>query len=92
MSDPSFEVEQEAPPPPMPPRPTSAQRQLEADEAYARRLAQKYQSRDSRRYQAAQRQSQEQEKGFFDGVYSLLAVPKPGTECSNLTLVRFYGQ
>lgn len=70
MSDPNFEEEQEAPPP-MPPRPTSAQRQLEADEAYARRLAQKYQNRDTRRYQSSQQQAQEQDKGgefsFFDG-------------------------
>jgi len=77
MSDPSFEEEQEAPPP-MPPRPTSAQRQLEADEAYARRLAQKYQSRDTRRYQDSRQQSQEQDKGgefsFFDGKFMLTEV------------------
>jgi len=72
MSDPSFEEEHEAPPP-MPPRPTSEQRQLEADEAYARRLAQKYQSRDSQRHQAMRQQSQDKggEFSFFDGKQSL---------------------
>jgi len=79
MSDPSFEEEQEAPPP-MPPRPTSAQRQLDADEAYARRLAQKYQSRDTRRYRDSRQQSQEQDKGgefsFFDGKSRLTVVNK----------------
>ncbi|KAG8625808.1 hypothetical protein KVT40_006209 [Elsinoe batatas] len=42
MSDPNFK--QEEAPPPQPPRPTAAQRQLEQDEMYARQLAQHYQS------------------------------------------------
>lgn len=36
MSDPNYETEA---PPPKPPRPSHTQRQLDADEAYARRLA-----------------------------------------------------
>lgn len=48
MSDPNFKPEEVAPP--KPPRPTAAQRQLEADEMYARQLAEHYQSssRDQR--------------------------------------------
>lgn len=42
MSDPNFQVEEAAPP--RPPRPTQAQRQLDADEMYARQLAEHYQS------------------------------------------------
>lgn len=45
MSDPSFKDEEVAPP--RPPRPTQAQRQLEADEMYARQLAEHYQSSGS---------------------------------------------
>ncbi|KAJ9644548.1 ubiquitin-binding protein cue5 [Coniosporium apollinis] len=41
MSDPDFQ--QEEAPPPQPPRPTQAQRQLESDEMYARQLAEHYQ-------------------------------------------------
>ncbi|KAF2157607.1 hypothetical protein K461DRAFT_289909 [Myriangium duriaei CBS 260.36] len=44
MSDPTFQAEDV--PPPQPPRPTAAQRQLEQDEMYARQLAQHYQSGD----------------------------------------------
>ncbi|KAF2458958.1 hypothetical protein BDY21DRAFT_339409 [Lineolata rhizophorae] len=42
MSDPSFQ--EEGVPPPQPPRPSQAQRQMEADERYARQLAAHYQS------------------------------------------------
>lgn len=42
MSDPNFK--QEDAPPPRPPRPTQAQRQLEQDEMYARQLAEHYNS------------------------------------------------
>ncbi|KAI4722326.1 hypothetical protein E4T48_01355 [Aureobasidium sp. EXF-10727] len=42
MSDPDFKPEDA--PPPRPPRPTQAQRQLDADEQYARQLAQHFQS------------------------------------------------
>ncbi|THW71468.1 hypothetical protein D6D25_00082 [Aureobasidium pullulans] len=42
MSDPDFKPEEA--PPPRPPRPTQAQRQLVADEQYARQLAQHFQS------------------------------------------------
>ena len=41
MTDPDSMVEEV--PPPQPPRPTAAQRQLEQDEMYARKLAQQYQ-------------------------------------------------
>lgn len=46
MSDPdaAAQQEQEDVPPPQPPRPRNAQSQLEADEAYARRLAEHYES------------------------------------------------
>jgi len=47
MSDPDFQKEQEQAPPPRPPRPTQAQSQLEADEQYARQLAQHYQTEES---------------------------------------------
>jgi hypothetical protein len=50
MSDPDFKPE-EAPPAP-PPRPTQAQRQLEADENYARQLAQHFQSENRPRRSA----------------------------------------
>lgn len=42
MSDPNFQEEEAAPP--QPPRPTKAQRQLEADEMYARQLAEHFQA------------------------------------------------
>jgi hypothetical protein len=42
MSDPDFKPEEA--PPPRPPRPTQAQRQLDADEQYARQLAQHFQT------------------------------------------------
>jgi hypothetical protein len=44
MSDPDFKTET---PPPQPPRPTAAQRQLESDEQYARQLAAHYQATSS---------------------------------------------
>lgn len=47
MSDPDalqHDADDEMPPPPQPPRPANAQSQLEADEAYARRLAEHYES------------------------------------------------
>lgn len=44
MSDPDFKPEEA--PPARPPRPTQQQRQLEADEHYARQLAQHFQSSD----------------------------------------------
>lgn len=48
MSDPDAvqhdDADDELPPPPQPPRPINAQSQLEADEAYARRLAEHYES------------------------------------------------
>jgi len=57
MSDPSFSAEET--PPPQPPRPTAAQRQLEQDEMYARQLAQHYQAAE-RPQRGAQRQAQPQ--------------------------------
>ena len=46
MSDPDFKPEEDARPPPQPPRPTQRQpmSQLEADELYARQLAEQYNS------------------------------------------------
>ncbi|GAM86402.1 hypothetical protein ANO11243_044160 [Dothideomycetidae sp. 11243] len=78
MSDPSFKEEDV--PPPQPPRPTAAQRQLEQDEMYARQLAQHYQTAErgqqrgyapERGYaQGQQRTSRdhpdERERNFFD--------------------------
>ncbi|KAF2838784.1 hypothetical protein M501DRAFT_1052376 [Patellaria atrata CBS 101060] len=43
MSDPSFQAEDQAPPP-QPPRPNQSRSQLESDELYARQLAQHYQT------------------------------------------------
>lgn len=75
MTDPSA-AEQDAPPP-KPPRPTAAQRQLEADEMYARQLAEHYnrptrQPRWDNEYpQQRPRRgsdgSEEKEYSFFDG-------------------------
>lgn len=56
MSDPDFKPEEA--PPPRPPRPTQQQRQLEADEQYARQLAQHFQSSDR-----SQRLSQDDDRG-----------------------------
>lgn len=42
MSDPDFQAEEA--PPPQPPRPTQPRSQLEADELYARQLAEHYDS------------------------------------------------
>ncbi|KAI5244555.1 hypothetical protein E4T43_03806 [Aureobasidium subglaciale] len=48
MSDPDFKPEEA--PPPQPPRPTQAQRQLDSDEQYARQLAQHFQSESRPRH------------------------------------------
>ena len=82
MSDPSFKPEEdEAPPPPQPPRPTqrAPQSQLEADEMYARQLAEQYnaaptqnrynQREPDRRAPNQQRphyEDEEPERNFFD--------------------------
>ena len=83
MSDPSFQPEQNAaPPPPQPPRPINRapQSQLEADEIYARQLAEQYnaapraqrynQREPSRRGPNQQRppysDEEEPERNFFD--------------------------
>ncbi|GAB7338499.1 hypothetical protein MBLNU457_5250t1 [Dothideomycetes sp. NU457] len=63
MSDPSFSAEEA--PPPQPPRPTAAQRQLEQDEMYARQLAQHYQARE-RPQRGAQRPEQTQRRQQCD--------------------------
>ena len=77
MSDPSFQADEA--PPPMPPRPTGPQSQLEQDEAYARQLAQQYGSHDAGYYSGhggqgrqAPRQRgsdnpDDRERSFFDG-------------------------
>lgn len=60
--------------PPKPPRPSAAQRQLEADELYARQLAEHYNRRaqprgedeDYRRQRAAGNEAEEKEYNFFD--------------------------
>lgn len=79
MSDPDFKAEEA--PPPRPPRPTAAQRQMDQDEMYARQLAQHYQSSARDRQSNSQRQRQQgqqslyadrreddgRERSFFDG-------------------------
>ncbi|KAF4194685.1 hypothetical protein CNMCM8927_007134 [Aspergillus lentulus] len=73
MTDPNAQQEDIAPP--KPPRPSAAQRQLEADELYARQLAEHYNRRapqtrwDESRHDRARRgsdQSEEREYSFFD--------------------------
>ncbi|KAH1763800.1 ubiquitin-binding protein cue5 [Aspergillus fumigatus] len=73
MTDPNAQQEDIAPP--KPPRPSAAQRQLEADELYARQLAEHYNRRapqprwDESRRDRARRgsdQSEEREYSFFD--------------------------
>ncbi|PYH40625.1 CUE domain-containing protein [Aspergillus saccharolyticus JOP 1030-1] len=74
MTDPNA-AEQDVPPP-KPPRPSAAQRQLEQDEMYARQLAEHYNRRaapqpqyeDDRAYQRQRRseESEEKEYSFFD--------------------------
>lgn len=81
MSDPDFKAE-EAAPPPQPPRPAKAQTQLEADELYARQLAEHYQTASARQpnqynqrsssnrrpnqQRAAYDDEEEPERNFFD--------------------------
>ncbi|PYH95841.1 hypothetical protein BO71DRAFT_397642 [Aspergillus ellipticus CBS 707.79] len=74
MTDPSAAEQDAPPPPPKPPRPTAAQRQLEADELYARQLAEHYNRRapQARNEHPQERQrrgsdmSEEKEYSFFD--------------------------
>ena len=73
MSDPDFKGEEA--PPPQPPRPNQPRTQLEADEQYARQLAEHYESsaHGSRGPQQPRRQTglgqheDEREHSFFDG-------------------------
>jgi hypothetical protein len=80
MSDPDFKVE-DAQPPPQPPRPTQRQplNQLEADEAYARQLAEQYSGQGSTGHRYNQREpgrrgpnqqrfsdDDDRERSFFD--------------------------
>ena len=67
--------------PPKPPRPTAAQRQLEADELYARQLAEHYNRRAppaqqpySERPRRGSDLSDEREYSFFDGILTFLPV------------------
>lgn len=92
MSDPDAQVE--APPPPQPPRRAAAavpavapgtkapsKSQLEADELYARQLAEHYQQQDMRRAQREQggrpqqggygQREEERERNFIDGKLAL---------------------
>ncbi|GIK02701.1 ubiquitin-binding protein cue5 [Aspergillus viridinutans] len=73
MTDPNAQQEEIAPP--KPPRPSATQRQLEADELYARQLAEHYNRRapqtrwDESRHDRARRgsdQSEERDYSFFD--------------------------
>ena len=78
MTDPTA-AERDAPPP-KPPRPTAAQRQLEADELYARQLAEHYNRRapqprwenehPQQRPRSGSDMSDEREYSFFDGLWS----------------------
>jgi hypothetical protein len=80
MTDPSA-ADQEVPPP-KPPRPSAAQKQLEADELYARQLAQHYNSRapqprreDEPPYGRPRRNSdlsEDKEYSFFEGIISVM--------------------
>lgn len=68
--------------PPKPPRPTAAQRQLEADEQYARQLAEHYNRRapPAQPYERPRRGSdlsEEREYSFFDGTSMFLPVAFP---------------
>jgi hypothetical protein len=77
MTDPNA---QEDYAPPKPPRPTAAQRQLEADELYARQLAEHYNRRSQpprggnedpySRERRGDEQGDEKEYNFFDGMLS----------------------
>jgi hypothetical protein len=77
MTDPNA---QEDYAPPKPPRPTAAQRQLEADELYARQLAEHYNRRTQpprggnedpySRQRRGDEQEDEKEYNFFDGMLS----------------------
>lgn len=72
--------------PPKPPRPSAAQRQLEADELYARQLAEHYNRRTQprgedeayRRQRGAVNEAEEKEYNFFDGTYPQLFKYWPG--------------
>lgn len=48
MSDPNFKADET--PPPQPPRPSQPRNQLEADEMYARQLAEHYQATETQGY------------------------------------------
>ena len=84
MTDPNAQTEDI--PPAKPPRPSATQRQLEADEVYARQLAEHYNRRaqSSRLDDEAQyRQrggsdaSEERDYSFFDGMLKCLALDLP---------------
>lgn len=74
MTDPNAQTEDV--PPPKPPRPTAAQRQVEADEMYARQLAEHYNRRaaprrlddDDPRYRQRRESEDDREYSFFDGM------------------------
>lgn len=92
MSDPDFQAET---PPPKPPRPTAAQRQLAQDEQYARQLASQYQERTDRQGSRGPPQQQQQQQqsrrapgekdyreyNFFDGM-----LPDSNPACCNTLL------
>ena len=80
MTDPSA---QEELPPPRPPRPLQTQKQLEADELYAHRLAEHFNSAPRRRYNDEPRfrsgedveygdYPEDKEYSFFDGMLVFL--------------------
>ena len=80
MTDPN--AQEEDIPPAKPPRPTAAQRQMEADEVYARQLAEHYNRRaqssrldDEARYRQRRgsEASDERDYSFFDGMLECLA-------------------
>ena len=77
MTDPNATAQDDYAPP-KPPRPTAAQRQLEADELYARQLAEHYNRRAQpprgdqeayRRQRGPDDETEEREYNFFDGIY-----------------------
>lgn len=75
MTDPNSQTEDV--PPAKPPRPTTSQRQVEADEMYARQLAEHYNRRaaprhfdddEEARYRQGRESDDEREYSFFDGM------------------------
>ena len=90
MTDPN--AQDEDTPPTKPPRPSATQRQLEADEVYARQLAEHYNRRaqssrldDEARYRqrGGSDASEERDYSFFDGMLECFALCLPSHVLAN---------